>query len=72
MTPVLVTGYNTRGIVLVVQVPCAVRINEHAIGIVHEILMAMKLALKTRSVQMFGGVNKYFNSEHIGLSRNNL
>jgi hypothetical protein len=52
MTPVLVTGYDTRGIVLVVQVPGAVRINEHAIGIVHKVLMGMELALKTNGIQI--------------------
>jgi hypothetical protein len=56
MTPVLVASYDTRGIVLVVQVPGAVCINEHAIGIVHEILMAMQLAYKTRT---FRCSNKY-------------
>jgi hypothetical protein len=58
MTPVLVTSNDTRGIVLVVQVPGAVCINEHAIGIVHEILMAMALALKTRGIQMLEEVDK--------------
>jgi len=38
MTPVLVTSNDARGVVLVVQMPSTVRIDEHAIGIVHEVL----------------------------------
>jgi hypothetical protein len=69
MTPVLVTGYDTGGIVLVVQVPGAVCIDEHAIGIVHEILMAKELALKARGIQMLREVDRYLNSQYAGLSR---
>ena len=38
MTPVLVTSNDARSIVLVVQVPGSIGVDEHAIGIVHEIL----------------------------------
>jgi hypothetical protein len=38
MTPVLVTSNDASGIILVVQVPGTVCIDEHAIGIVHEVL----------------------------------
>lgn len=41
MTPVLVASNDARGIVLIVQVPGAVRIDEHSIGIVHEILIGI-------------------------------
>jgi hypothetical protein len=56
MAPVLVTGNNTCGIVLIVQVPGAVCINEHAIGIVHEILMAIELALRIGGIQVLGEI----------------
>lgn len=38
MAPVLVACDNTGGVVLVVQVPGSIGVDEHAIGIVHEIL----------------------------------
>ena len=40
MAPMLVAGDNAGGVVLVVQMPGTVCINEHAIGIVHEVLEA--------------------------------
>jgi hypothetical protein len=38
MAPMLVASNDAGGIVLIVQMPGTVCINEHAIGIVHEIL----------------------------------
>jgi hypothetical protein len=69
MTPVLVTSNDTGGIVLVIQVPGAICINEHAIGIVHEILMAMELALRIEGIQMLGEVVRYLDSQYASLSR---
>jgi hypothetical protein len=60
MTPVLVTSNDTGGIVLVVQVPGAVCINEHAIGIVHKVLMGTELALKTNGIQILGESRQVF------------
>ena len=38
MTPVLIACNDAGCVVLIVQVPCSVRVDEHAIWIVHEIL----------------------------------
>ena len=38
MTPMLVSSDDAGGIVLVVQMPGTVCVNEHAVGIVHEVL----------------------------------
>lgn len=51
VAPVLVAGNDARGIILVVQVPSAVRIDEHSIGIVHEILSTMTLVTETIPIQ---------------------
>jgi hypothetical protein len=51
MAPMLVASNDTRGIVLVVQVPGAVSIDEHTIGIVHEILRMKMLAKQVVSSQ---------------------
>jgi hypothetical protein len=40
MTPVLVSSNDSSGIVLVVQMPGTVCVDEHAIRIVHEVLKA--------------------------------
>jgi hypothetical protein len=38
VAPVLVASNDAGGVVLVVQMPGTICINEHAIGIVHEVL----------------------------------
>lgn len=47
VAPVLVASYDARGIVLVVQMPGAVCIHEHAIGIVHEFLKVLESATRS-------------------------
>ena len=41
MTPVLVASNDAGGVVLVVQMPGTVCVNEHASGIVHKVLRAI-------------------------------
>ena len=47
MTPVLVSSNDACGVVLVVQMPGTVCIDEHAIGIVHEVLGKISLGTQT-------------------------
>lgn len=47
MTPVLVSCDNTFWVILVVQMPSAIAVAEHAIGVIHEMLRRGEVNLGT-------------------------